>query len=285
MLYCSCINFEVISVWCLRQCKVDEGGIFMKIKGSIWIAALLFIETVIFIKAQYVFPPSIIAWHEEFMVRFLVYWVVHILLLFFIFNRYFLNCREVKYPRLAAVILIFLLIRIVFDIWMCTYIGHKTVIFYFPLARVCLYSEVGMSLLICLLFWGYAKSAGYEVRFRLADWIKVMLSLTGVIFCILGAEYLIQSFWDYELSLEKDTVSYGNVESVYLFNLFFQNIIAFLMNSTLFSVVISREQVAWQRTEEESYGTRKSAKRTTALVLAVVIILLFVSGISILDFL
>ena len=72
-----------------------------------------------------------------------------------------------------------------------------------------------MSLLICLLFWGYAKSAGYEVRFRLADWIKVMLSLTGVIFCILGAEYLIQSFWDYELSLEKDTVSYGNVESVY----------------------------------------------------------------------
>ncbi len=257
----------------------------MKIKGSIWIVALLILEVFIFIKAQYVFPPSIIAWHEVFMGRFLLYWIIHILLLFFIFNRYFLGGKEVKYQNLVTIIITFLSIRIVYDILMCEYIGHKTAMFYFPLARVCFYSEVGMSLLICMLFWGYAKSAGYEVRFSLADWIKVIFSLFGVILCVLGAEYLIQSFWDYELSMEKDTVSYGNVETVYLFNMFFQNIIAFLMNSTLFSAVTPREQAVSQRTEGESYGNRKSAKRIIAWVLVVIIILLFLSGISILDFL
>ena len=261
------------------------GENFMKIKGSIWIAVLLFLETVIFIETRYVFPAAVIAWDGKFEVIFLLFWVFHISLLFLIFTRYFLQMPKINWLYLAEIIIIFLAVRIVYDVFLSDYTRQRTAADYYKMARICFYSEVGMNTFIVLLFGWYARLMKYKIYVRVSDWIKISLLFFVIIFCVSGAEYIIRLMSDFEEFQEKDTISYGNVMMVFLFNIFFQNIIAFLMNSTLFSAVTPREQAVSQRTEGESYGNRKSAKRILAWVLVIIIILLFLSGISILDFL
>ncbi len=260
------------------------GENFMKIKGSIWIAVLLFLETVIFIETRYVFPAAVIAWDGKFEVIFLLFWVFHISLLFLIFTRYFLQMPKINWLYLAEIIIIFLAVRIVYDVFLSDYTRQRTAADYYKMARICFYSEVGMNTFIVLLFGWYARLMKYKIYVRVSDWIKISLLFFVIIFCVSGAEYIIRLMSDFEEFQEKDTISYGNVMMVFLFNIFFQNIIAFLMKTILFSVMIPGEQ-AGRQSEEGSYGSRQSAKRTIAWVLVVIIVLLFVSGISILDFL
>lgn len=170
----------------------------MKIKGSIWIALLLLLETVVFIKTRYVFPAAIIAWDGKFEVIFLLFWIFHISLLFLIFARYFLQIPKINWRYLAEIIIIFLAVRLVYDAFLSDYTRQRTAAYYYKMARICFYSEVSMNTFIFLLFGWYARFMKYKICFRVSDWIKILFLLFGVVFCVLGAEYMIKLMSDFE---------------------------------------------------------------------------------------
>ena len=111
-----------------------KSEIFVK-KGSFILAIILVGEIIYFFRFNTVFPASIICWSGTLRWEILVYWIIHIIVIFIILYRFYLQ-DTISYKSMFTVLLLYLIIRIFYDICMYIFLDHKTYGFYFILSKI-----------------------------------------------------------------------------------------------------------------------------------------------------
>lgn len=201
----------------------------MKKKGILLLAIFLLVETVFFIMIKQVLPANIISWTGIFRWPILLYWIFHITVIFTIFTFFFLENRNIKYLHLFGILFAFLALRIIYDIWLGMYIGHKPNTFYFKIARICFYAEIALEIILYVLFLASACRMGYHYSVSKEKYVKIVMLIIGIIICIGSGQFIISEVENYELNSGRDGVSLVSVLSVFMFNLILENIISLFM--------------------------------------------------------
>ena len=201
----------------------------MKKKGLLLLAIFLLIETIFFIKIKQVLPANIIGWDGTFRWSNLLYWIFHITVVFIIFTVFFLENKKINYLHLFSILLVFLVLRIIYDIWLGVYIGDKPNTYYFEIARVCFYAEVALEAILYVLFFASSCKIGYHYSVSKQKYVKIIILLIGIIICIGSGQFIINKVGYSELNSGRDGISLVSVLSVFMFNFILENLTSLFM--------------------------------------------------------
>ena len=194
----------------------------MKKKGLLLLAIFLLIETIFFIKIKQVLPANIIGWDGTFRWSNLLYWIFHI-------NVKENENKKINYLHLFSILLVFLVLRIIYDIWLGVYIGDKPNTYYFEIARVCFYAEVALEAILYVLFFASSCKIGYHYSVSKQKYVKIIILLIGIIICIGSGQFIINKVGYSELNSGRDGISLVSVLSVFMFNFILENLTSLFM--------------------------------------------------------
>lgn len=200
-------------------------------KGSFILAIILVVEIIYFFRFNTVFPASIIGWSGTLRWEILVYWIIHTIVIFIILHRFYLQ-DTISYKSMFTVLLLYLIIRILYDICMYIFLDHKTYGFYFILSKITFFSEIVLQLALLVLLFISAYVKGYRFAFskrsslNLFVLLMVFISFIGLNLSMINRLAAIEMI--------KDTISILSIVTAFAYSLIFEKIINYFMLSFVF---------------------------------------------------
>lgn len=196
-------------------------------KGSFMLAILLIAEFIFVFKLNTAFPASIIGWSGKIEWEMLIYWIVHVVGLYMIGQVFFLK-HTINRKDLLVVLLIFIVVRILFDFWMYKFLDDKTFKFFFEFSKISLFLELGIQIFLIVLLCLVAYLKKYRFVLELKNVLMMGMILVICIICVRGNLRMTNDLITLDNMYGKKTISTLNIVTAFAGNLLFEKLITFL---------------------------------------------------------